>query len=263
MTLPPALAAALGDLDRDGFAVLRGWFGPDDVARMARGFDRLLAMARAGDTGNTGHSDAGARFVVDHDPFRLHRVVWCGAAAPELALGDHPRFLEVAAAALGQPDLVQLIQQAHFKLPGDEVAFRWHQDASNRRYGTEFTDVQGTGSYLQLTVAIDPMTADNGPLRMVPGSHRLGFVAHPTTGDLPDEVLADAEPVDVLLEPGDMAIFGPFVVHGSAPNRSSQPRRLFLQGYTVPGANRRVYPGCGTGIARRAPRPLRMTSPAA
>ena len=237
-------------LHREGFAVIPGAFDAADVARMARGFDHLLQRAR----GLPGTSDLdGSRFVLDADPFRLHRVVWCGGAAPELATyGTDPRFLQLAAAALGTSELVQLIQQAHYKLPGDGVDFGWHQDASNRRYGTEFTDVGGNGSYLQLTVAIDPMTADNGPLRMVPGSHRLGFIADPATGALPAEVLGRIEPVDVLLDPGDLALFGPFVIHGSAPNHGPTARRLFLQGYTVPGANRRTYPGCGLGVPRTA-----------
>ena len=100
-----------------------------------------------------------------------------------------------------------------------------------------------------MVVAVDAMTADNGPLQMLPGSHRHGFVADLGTGRIPERYL-DAEPVNLELAPGDAALFGPFVIHGSGPNRSASPRRLFLQGYTVPGANQRLYPGCGTGIER-------------
>jgi ectoine hydroxylase-related dioxygenase (phytanoyl-CoA dioxygenase family) len=84
---------------------------------------------------------------------------------------------------------------------------------------------------------------------MLPGSHHQGFVADLQTGRIPPEAL-QGEPVTVELAPGDAAVFGPFVVHGSGPNRSAHARRLFLQGYTLPGANRRVYPGCGTGVTR-------------
>jgi len=238
-------------LERDGYAVVRGFLGADDVRRLREGFDRLLARARRLE----GSEEVGdARFVVEHAPFRLHRVVWCGGADDELAaFGDDPRFLRLAAAVLGQRQLVQLIQQAHFKLPGDGIDFAWHQDASNRRYGSEFTDVAGNGSFVQMAVAVDAMTPDNGPLRMIPGTHRLGFVADPLTGEVPPQHLDLTRAVDVALQPGDLAVFGPFVLHGSPPNRSDQPRRLFLQGYTLPGANRRVYPGAGVGVPRRAP----------
>ncbi len=159
----------------------------------------------------------------------------------------------IAARALGSDRVVQLIQQAHFKLPGDEVAFGWHQDASNRRYGTPlWRDVDGRGSFVQIAVAVDPMTPERGGLRMIRGSHRAGFVADPRTGVVPAEHVRAADAVDVVLAPGDAAVFGPFTVHGSGPNRSSAPRRVFLQGYALPGANRRVYPGCGVGVLRSA-----------
>ena len=235
-------------MDRDGYLVVRGLLSAAEVAAVSAGFDRLLALART----LPGSAEvSGSRFVVDTDPFRLHRVVWCGGAEPSLEpLGADERFVSIAAAVLGARPVVQLIQQAHYKLPGDGVDFAWHQDASNRRYGSDaFMDVNGQGSFVQIAVAVDAMTRENGPLAMVPGSHRLGFVADPRTGELPGEVdLSGA--VDVCLEPGDVAVFGPFVVHGSRPNRSDRGRRLFLQGYTLPGANRRVYPGCGTGVLR-------------
>jgi len=232
-----------------GFAVIRGFMPPAEVRALSQSFDHLLEIAR------TDADPGSAQFVVDRDPFRLHRVVWCGGADPRLAaLGSDPRYLRLAAEALGSTELVQLIQQAHYKLPGDGVAFNWHQDASNRRYGSElWSDINGRGSFVQMALAIDPMRPDNGPLQMIPGSQRLGFVADPHTGQIPAELIDLDQAVTVELEPGDLALFGPFTLHHSAPNRSSIPRRLFLQGYALPGANHREYPGCGLGVTRHLP----------
>jgi hypothetical protein len=237
------------ELDERGFAVVRGLVPPDEVAALAAAFDDLLALART----LPGPTDVdGARFVVDAEPFRLHRVVWCGGASPVIArYGADPRFVRLAVDVLGVDPVSQLIQQAHFKLPGDGVGFGWHQDASNRRYGSpEWLDVDGRGSFVQMGLAIDPMSADNGGLRFLPGSHREGFVADPLTGALPPGFVDESRVVDPVLEPGDLVLFGPFVAHGSGPNQGAIPRRLFLQGYAVPGANGRVYPGCGLGVAR-------------
>ncbi|MFT4622106.1 MAG: ectoine hydroxylase-related dioxygenase (phytanoyl-CoA dioxygenase family) [Myxococcota bacterium] len=237
-------------LERDGYAVLPGLLTAAEVSVVQAGFERLEGLART--LGDATDLD-GSRFVVQKSPFRLSRVVWCGGAEPALRLGAHPGFLAVAEGCLRRPDVVQLIQQAHFKLPGDGVDFQWHQDASNRRYGTtEWVDVDGRGAFVQVAVAVDPMTEDNGPLRVIPGSHRLGFVAHPTTGVLPAGVVDPDAAVTLTLAPGDAAVFGPFLVHGSGANRSDSPRRLFLQGFAAPGANRRVYPGCGIGVSRSA-----------
>ena len=239
----------MSPLERDGFVVHRGVWRPDEVRAAGEAFDRLLARARA--LGASAVVD-GTSFVIDADPFRLRRVVWCGGAEPALGrYGDDPRFVRLAADALGSDPVVQLIQQAHYKLPGDGVDFDWHQDASNRRAGTElWTDVNGRGSFVQMVIAVDPMGPGNGPLRMIPGSHRLGFVADPRTGALPAGCFDPADAVELHLEPGDLAMFGPYVIHGSGPNLGDGPRRLFLQGYTLPGANRREYPGCGLGVVR-------------
>jgi Phytanoyl-CoA dioxygenase (PhyH) len=239
----------LHQLERDGYAVVRSLLPASETEHLGAAFDRLVERARQ----LPGPTDVDqARFVLQADPFRLHRVVWCGGADAELArYGDDPRFLHLATAALRADPVVQLVQQAHFKLPGDRVVFPWHQDASNRRYGTpEWTDVDGRGSFLQIAVAVDPMGPDNGGLRVLPGTHRLGFVAEVGSGALPAGLINEWAAVDLELEAGDAVIFGPFLIHGSDANPSNRSRRLFLQGYAAPGANRRVYPGCGLGVER-------------
>jgi hypothetical protein len=232
--------------------VVRRALGPAEVAEVGAAFDRLLALART--LPGTAEVD-GTLFVVQAEPFRLQRVVWCGGAEPALGrYGSDRRFLEVARAALGVSRFAQLVQQAHYKLPDDGVSFAWHQDASNRRHGSElWRDLDGRGSFVQLGLAVDPMGPENGGLAFVPGSHRLGFVADPATGALPLPPPAPSEVVSPELEAGDLVAFGPFVIHGSEPNRSDRPRRLFLQGYALPGANGRVYPGCGLGVERSLP----------
>jgi ectoine hydroxylase-related dioxygenase (phytanoyl-CoA dioxygenase family) len=242
----------LGDWEERGFAVVRGLVLGDELAQMRAAFERLVHRAHS--LQGTADLD-GSRFVVESEPFRLHRVIWAGGAEPALAaLGADPRWTRLAAEALRSRALVQLIQQAHFKLPGDEVGFAWHQDASNRRQGTPlWTDLDGRGSFVEIALAIDASGPDNGGLSFLPGSHRLGFVADPETGALPEGLVDPGQAVTPVLEPGDAVVFGPFVIHGSAPNRSDGPRRMFLQGYALPGANRREYPGCGLGVPREAP----------
>lgn len=241
-----ALRAALG---AHGFAVVRDLVTPAEINSLRLAYDRLVATAKS----LPGTMDVGdARFVIDAAPFRLHRVVWCGGADPVLAaFGDDPRFIDLAVEALGVRPVVQLIQQAHVKLPGDGVQFGWHQDASNRRYGTDaWSDVDGRGSFVQIALAIDAMDGQNGGLSFIAGTHELGFIADPATGVLPAGSFDATAAVTPSLAPGDAVVFGPFVIHGSAPNDSAVSRRLFLQGYAAPGANRRVYPGCGRGITR-------------
>lgn len=243
----PLTSAELEAFHRDGFVVLRGLFSPAEVEEIRDAFERLALEAQRLRAPGL---HRGSQFVVEPgDPVRIHRVVWCGAAEPSLLrFGCAPRLLSLATQLLGSPDLEQLINQAHFKLPGDAVGFPWHQDSTHRRYGTpEWTDVDGRGSFVEIATALDPVTADNGPLQFVPGSHRLGHVPVGPDGELPPGTFDPSEAVAPELAPGDAVAFGPFVVHGSEPNRGVRPRRMFLNGFALPGANRRVYPGEGSG----------------
>lgn len=230
-----------------GFTVVRGVFAPDDIETMRTAFDTLATEARR--LRETGMHD-GSQFVVDpgdgDDDLRIHRVVWCGGAQPRLSeLGRDPRLVCMATRLLDSPAAEQIINQAHFKFPGDEVTFEWHQDARHRRYGTDlWHDVTGWGSFVETATAVDPMTENNGPLRFIPGSNQLGHIPpDPETDQLPDDAFDPDDAVTLTLSPGDVALFGPFVIHGSGPNESDHPRRLFLNGFAHPEANERDYPG--------------------
>jgi hypothetical protein len=43
--------------------------------------------------------------------------------------------------------------------------------------------------------------------------------------------LSPGDAIDVSLEPGDLALWSPYLVHGSGANRSNHRRRLYINGY--------------------------------
>jgi ectoine hydroxylase-related dioxygenase (phytanoyl-CoA dioxygenase family) len=231
-----------------GFTVQPDVFSADEVARMREAFDRLEATARR--LGSNAMHD-GSQFVVDTLPgggIKIHRIVWCGAAEPVLSeFGRDPRLLDMASQLLGSSSMNQLINQAHFKLPGDGVGFPWHQDSTHRRYGmAEWTDLNGRGSYVQTLTALDDIGEDNGPLLFIPHSNARGHLDLPPDGALP-HWLDPKTAVAATMRAGSVLLFGPYSVHGSEPNNSPRPRRTFINGFAYPGANARIYPGDGAG----------------
>lgn len=215
----------------------------EQLERRARGLDRPTEVD-------------GALFVVERSrtgSVRIERIVWCGGAEAELeTLGRTNQLLTLAAQLLGGPVMDQLINQAHVKQPGDGVAFDFHQDSYHRRYGTPlFHDVNGRGSFVQALTAVDAASPENGGLWVVPESHRGGHI--PTSdGRLPGSAFDVAKALPIPLAPGDTLLLGPFTVHGSGPNLGRSARRLFINGFCCPGANRRDYFGAGTGCRVRA-----------
>ena len=142
-------------------------------------------------------------------------------------------------------DIKQVAQQIHWKPPGAErTGFRFHQDLRFRERQDAFRDLMT--SYITTGLAIDPATRENGCLRIIPGSHRLGYLGLSDDGPLMKGVTeepvlraAGLDPdaiVDIELEPGDLVMWSLLTIHGSDINRSHKDRAFLLSSY-VKAAN--------------------------
>lgn len=229
-----------------GYITFAGLFSRDEVNEMSEAIDRLQEKAK-GLEGKVMHQ--GSQFVVESG--RIKRVVWAGAAEPTLLqYGRDSRITSIAAQLLGSSYAEHLINQVHFKLPKDDVFYPFHQDSYHRGYGTNaWGDVNGRGSYVQIVTAIDESTLENGPLLFIPQSCKKGHLGLPYDENKPtvSDKFNPEDTVPLLIKPGDAAAFGPYTIHGSTANNSSQPRRAFINGFACPGANGKIYPGEGAG----------------
>jgi ectoine hydroxylase-related dioxygenase (phytanoyl-CoA dioxygenase family) len=241
----------------DGYLILEGLYSRDEIAEMAEAAERLRAVGREIAAGLPACDDgegerkiehAGSQFVFggSNGSTRLLRVVWAGGCEPALlACGRETRLTAIVGQLLGSSTAVHLLNQLHAKYPNDGLEFEPHQDSEHRRYGTpEWRDLNGRGSYVQTVIAIDDSTPDNGPLIFYPRSGRRG---HRDPASVRRRY-RDRPGVPALLKAGSVAFFGPYVVHRSAENRSTTPRRIAINGFALPGANSRSYFGSGTGV---------------
>jgi ectoine hydroxylase-related dioxygenase (phytanoyl-CoA dioxygenase family) len=139
----------------------------------------------------------------------------------------------------------------------------WHQDGNTEH----LSDALVPAIWLGLTNA----TVENGCLRVVPRSHRLGMLSHRlrrTDHDLASSSMSDREPgsaagedhdpsvepaklaedldapFDIVMEAGEMSFHHPLALHGSDPNTSAEPRIGLSATYSTPGLHRN-----GTAIA--------------
>jgi hypothetical protein len=263
--LAPYYNLGLSDAEIDEFFDV-GWitrpslFAADEVARMRYCFAKLEHVAST--LRGTGlHNDS--QFVLEksHGAKIIKRVVWAGGCQPYLLrVGNDPRLTAPCAQLLQSPTMDHLLNQAHFKRPGDGVVFDWHQDIQHRDKGDgTWTDVNGHGSYVQTLIVLDEMTPDSGPLMFVPGSSQWGRMNLNGRSYDNSSLAVDTQPewvanaVTIEASPGDVLFFGPYTVHGSFENNSTHYRRVLINGYAAPGANQRVYPGSGVGQRLEAP----------
>lgn len=88
-------------------------------------------------------------------------------------------------------------------------------------------------TFLTVLVPLDRADADNGCTEVFPGYHQNGSLS-PEDGqyhELPLHLIDESRGVNLELDPGDVAIFGGFTPHRSAPNRSARWRRQLYLSY--------------------------------
>jgi ectoine hydroxylase-related dioxygenase (phytanoyl-CoA dioxygenase family) len=73
-----------------------------------------------------------------------------------------------------------------------------------------------------LRVHLDASGADNGPLRVLPGSHSAGVL----TDDQVAAYVKEHEPRECLVERGGVLAMRPLLIHASSKARGDQPRRV-------------------------------------
>jgi ectoine hydroxylase-related dioxygenase (phytanoyl-CoA dioxygenase family) len=234
----------------EGYAIVRGVFRPDEVAELAAAFDRVYAQGLS-HRASYRHQNVFFRVAEDQRIGRIVRLVqwpsYFDATLDRFRLDR--RLLELIAPLIGT-DLKQIINQLHWKPPGSSGEFGYHQDIRFRRPRTAFRDLPI--SYVQTGIAVDPHGPENGCMRLIPGSHQLGELALGGAGPILDQRAHDdalrrvgidpAGLVDIVMQPGDLALWHLQTVHGSGPNRSSSDRRLYVNGYvTAQNADRGVW----------------------
>lgn len=201
-------------LEQYGYAIVADMLTHLDVEEFAQG----LLQAELP------RSRAGIRHAMRHP------------AVAELARSG--RFVGMARRVLG-PDAIPFRATLFDKSPGSNWLVVWHQDTALPM--AEKRDCQGWGPWsvkdgvnyahapayalekvLALRLHLDDSRADNGPLRILPGTHTLGVLSDGQI-HLQSERVA---PVDGTVPRGGVLAMRPLVVHASSKSQSAAPRRV-------------------------------------
>ncbi|MGF1577987.1 MAG: phytanoyl-CoA dioxygenase family protein [Gemmataceae bacterium] len=209
----PIASPSLTQLDRDGFVVLSEVFDALEVDGIREDLVRALNVDAASSLIQSERGCIyGARNILELWPRAVR--VW-----------QTPVLISWLTKVLG-PEF-GLVRVLYFdKPPGGGWALPWHKDLTiavhdNRLTSMHFTKptfkagvphVQAPLDLLNRMVTarihLDQVTEENGPLRVIPGSHRTGKILD----------LGSNSPQSVLANSGDVLLIRPLVAHCS--NRS-------------------------------------------
>jgi ectoine hydroxylase len=155
------------------------------------------------------------------------------------AMWADPRLAEPMKDMLGADDVGPFTSKLNMKRAQEGSEFPYHQD-----YPYWYAvNPDHAGDLATVVVFLDAATAENGAIRVLPGSHAQGPAVRDKNAA--DQFLADPEALDrsgeipVEVAAGSLVFFGSLLVHRSSPNTSARDRRALL--YTFqPGGRRRM-----------------------
>jgi non-haem Fe2+, alpha-ketoglutarate-dependent halogenase len=201
--------------NRDGYLRPFDAFGAEEVERNRAYFDSLLDQINALRDGRDSYAlncyQARCRGIYD--------------------LTMNPLILDHVEDIIG-PNIICWATHYFCKMPFDERAVAWHQDASYWHLSPART--------VTVWLAIDDADAENSAMRFIPGTHRLGPLKwrRPTGPAVLDQEIVDAdqlgEPVYDELKAGQFSLHADMLAHGSEPNASARRRGGLTMRYCPP-----------------------------
>ncbi len=216
-------AAQIRQYNEVGAVVVSDVLTPDEVARLSAVTDDFVDRAK----GLTGHNE-----IYDLEDShsaenpRVRRI-----KAPHLhdpayaALVRHPKIVAVLKDLWG-PNVRFDTAKLNMKCAGFGAPVEWHQDWAFYPHTND--DLAAVG------VMFDDMAMENGPLMIIPGSHRGPIHDHHVDGvfcgamDPENRDVDYSSAIPLLGKAGSITVHHVRAVHGSAPNMSERDRRLLL-----------------------------------
>ncbi len=222
------LPAALATLETDGFVLLPAIYGTSEVSRLI--VDLSAALLHANDEGESIRSGAGGVYAA-RNILQLY--------PPSQTVWRKPVLMKFMSSVLGPG--FGLVRGLFFDKPPERSwSLPWHKDLTiavqNNRLPSQLfgksTNKAGVphveappellARMLTLRIHLDAITDENGPLKVIPGSHHAGRELENS----------QAQPFAILSAAGDVLAMRPLVSHCSGqslPGTALHRRILHLE----------------------------------
>lgn len=222
----------------NGYLLVENAVTPDQLTRLLEITDGLIEASRAVcesndvydlDAGHGSHSPRLTRIKVPHkrDPY-FWEVLRNSAMSAVLA-------------DLLGPDTNLLTSKLNTKASGGGRAVEWHQDWAFYPHTNDHL--------LAFGLMLEDVTLENGPLMVIPGSHKGPVLSHHMNGvfagaiDPDDPLFERHRAVTLTGRAGSMTVHHVRTLHGSGPNVSDRARKILF--YEIAAAH--AWPLLGSG----------------
>ncbi len=221
------------DFWRDGYLVVEDAVSAETLKNLRRVFEGWVEDSRAHDKDYGETLDGRGRFDLEpgHSAKNpaLRRVQSPEEVSEEFAnVMRTGRSVEMCADLIG-PNLKFHHGKINSKLPGAATQVKFHQDFTFQPMSND--------DLVTCLLFMDDVTLENGPLEVVPGSHKGPLYSlwqnGKFTGAVADYIVEENKEkiVKCTGEAGSVCLMHSSLLHGSAPNRSHKPRTLYITTY--------------------------------
>ena len=251
-----------------GYLAVSGVFTPVEVRELQAVTDEFVERSRLVSE-HTEVFDLEPGHTAEHPRLRRLKAPHRQHPAYDRALRNE-RLLGLLRGLLGD-SIRHLNTKLNLKSPEFGSPVEWHQDWAFYPHTND--------DMLAVGVMLDDMRLENGPLMVMPGTHKGPVFDHHVDGYFAGAIDPDATDLDYtkavsLTAPaGSMSFHHVRLVHGSAQNTSERSRQLLLYEYAAADAwplmgvsdfanfNERVVSGEPTIVPRVVAAPIRMPLP--
>jgi ectoine hydroxylase-related dioxygenase (phytanoyl-CoA dioxygenase family) len=204
---------------RDGYIFVKDLFTPEEVKVMLDDIENGDGAVNHYLNARLDGSGRKSQISIWHS---LNNDVWAAAST-------HPRIVNNIRILQGE-DVAFFHGKVMLKEAQSGGAWEWHQD-----YGYWYDQGFVFPRMMSAFVALDHARAENGCLRILKGSHKLGRLTHGAVGDQTgadmerlNQISKYFEEVTCEMTPGTVLFFDSLLLHTSAPNNSDYHRRSFI-----------------------------------
>ena len=224
--------AQVAQYEGDGYVMVEGALLPETLAELHAVTAEVVASA-AGITEHTPVLDLEASHTPEEP--RVRRIKQPHLAHPFYRdLAADPRIMAALLPLIGADIRLRAGGKINMKAAEYGSPVEWHQDWAFYPHTNQ--DVLAVG------ILLDDMDADNGPLLVLPGSHKGPVYDHHSYGAFCGAIDVDkcgldvSNPRELHGRAGDISIHHVRLVHGSALNTSNRERRVLFYEYAAADA---------------------------
>ncbi|MBF9002330.1 phytanoyl-CoA dioxygenase family protein [Vibrio nitrifigilis] len=224
---------------KNGFLVVENVLTPEEIASLQQDFDQWVQDSRQHEQPWGETLDGRARFDIESDHSAEHPSLRRVTSPTDISdayrnMALTSKVAKIAGQLVGSQGARLHHSKINSKLPHTATEVKWHQDFPFTPHSND--------DLVTCLIMISDVTAENGPLQVIPGSHKGPLFSHwnddQFTGVISDDVEKEhcQNPISCAGVSGSVCFMHTRLLHASSPNNTDDPRTLYICVYAAEDA---------------------------